>query len=389
MRLRGKLTNLSVKSLSPGKHCDGDGLWLHKTDESAKWVFRFSLSGRRREMGLGSTSHVTLAQARGMAREARTLVMQGKDPIRDRRDRAAEAAQRDVTFAQLTELAFEARKDGLKDGGKAGNWMSPLAVHVLPKIGHLAAKDVNQHDIVDVLKPIWRKSASIAAKALERIGIVLQHGAAMDLPVDVTARTKARALLGDQKHVATHIPAMPWREVPDFYKTLTKIEGKSSLALRFVILTGARSAEVRELHLSEIKGRIWTIPAARMKNGKEHRVPLSDEALAVIEAAKAVKVAGHIFIGPSGKPLSDMSLSKVMKARGLSYRPHGFRSSWRDWAGEVMKARHEVAEAQLAHLTGSKVSRAYARSDYLEERADLMATWADFVTGKAANDVAA
>lgn len=384
MLIRNKLVARHVATLPPGKYGDGDGLWLVKSSNAAgQWVFRIHLGGRRREMGLGSIDRVSLAEARQLARDARNLVHDGRDPLRERAERRRLAAKREVSFAELTQLTFESRRAQLKRDGEAGRWLSPLVTHVLPKIGSRPAEKITQHDIVEVLKPLWHRHASVAAKALDRIGIVIMHGAAIDLDVDVTAKTKARAILGKQKHTVTHIAAMPWQEIPAFYKQLCEESSKSALALRLAVLTACRSQEVRGARIKEIDGDVWTVPAVRMKGGHAHRVPLSDEAKTVIRTAGKIVIDGHLFPGRPRGAISDMTMNMWLKRRDIDYRPHGFRASFRTWAAEVAHARREVAEAALAHIVGGKVERSYSRSDYLDERRELMQRWADFVTGTA------
>jgi integrase len=210
---------------------------------------------------------------------------------------------------------------------------------------------------------------------MNRLGIVMRHAAAMGLDVDMQATEKAKALLGKSRHQPKHVPAMDWREVPAFYLSLN--EGSiTNLALRLLILTASRSSEVRFCHLDEIEGDLWTIPAARMKGGVEHRIPLSDEAQAVIEQAKAFERGGYLFPNVRKGVISDATMSRFMERRGLEARPHGFRSSFRTWCAEATEVPREVAETCLAHVVGGSVERAYRRTDYLEQRHDLMERWA-------------
>ena len=283
----------------------------------------------------------------------------------------------------MAALAFEARKRDLKGEGKAGRWWSPVELHILPKLGALAVEDVTQVDIQNALKPIWHAKAVTASRALNRLGIVLQHGAAMGLDVDMQATKEARTLHGKQRAEVKHIPAMPWREVPAFYSSL-RSGGVVEYALQFVILTACRSGEVRAAHWSEIDtgARLWTVPGDRTKTGREHRVPLSDEALRVLKFMRPMERDGLVFPSVKRGCVSDMAMSMFMRRRGLEARPHGFRSSFRDWRSEATDTPREVAEAALAHVIGSKVERAYARSDQLEKRAVLMQRWADHCAGR-------
>lgn len=378
-----RLSALAVKNLGPGKHADGGGLWLHRREDGgAQWFLRVTIHGRRREMGLGSLREVSLKEARETAQKWRSVVRQGMDPIKERAKLARMAARADHNLQSVAVEAFEARKAELKDNGKAGRWFSPLELHVLPKLGRVPIEEIDQQDVKNTLQPIWHTKADTARKAMNRLGIVFRHAAAMGLDVDIQVTEKAKALLGKSRHVAQHVPAMNWQEVPDFYASLD--EGSiTNLALRLLILTATRSSEVRYCNLSEIETGIWTIPAARMKAGKDHRIPLSAEAQAVIQQAMPFERGGYLFPNVRKGVISDATMSRFMERRGLDARPHGFRSSFRTWCAEETDVPREVAETALAHVVGGSVERAYRRTDYLEQRRDLMERWADHVVGRA------
>lgn len=384
MRATNRLSARGAASLGTGKYCDGAGLWLHKRDDGgAQWVLRLTVQGRRREMGLGAYPAVTLAEARRIAADARSLALTGQDPIRERERKRREAARNQHLLKDIAADAFEARKAGLKGDGKAGRWFSPLEPHVLPKLGRIPVSDLTQTDIRDTLRPIWHEKAATAQKALNRLSICLQHAAVLGMNVDLQATEKARALLGKSRHKPENTPALPWREVPDFYASLS--EGTvTHLALRLLILTGVRSHPLRFLHLDQIEGDVWTIPGERMKGRRDatsdFRVPLSPEAVKVIDAARRHARDGFLFPSVRKGVISDATMSRLMERRGMDARPHGFRSSLRDWLAEVAAAPHEVAEACLAHVTGSAVSRAYRRTDFLEQRRALMDRWAKHAT---------
>lgn len=208
----------------------------------------------------------------------------------------------------------------------------------------------------------------------------MRHAAAMGLDVDIQATEKAKALLGKSRYTPKHVPALPWQDVPEFYASL--VEGSiTHLALRLLIVTAARSSEIRFLSLDELDRDIWTVPAERMKSGKEHRVPLSGEAQALIEQAKPFERGGLLFPSMRKGVISDATMSRLMERRGMEARPHGFRSSFRTWCAEATDAPREVAETALAHVVGGSVERAYRRTDYLDQRRDLMERWAKHVTG--------
>jgi integrase len=378
-RETNRLSASGAKAAPAGKHADGAGLWLHKRDDGgAQWVLRVTAHGRRREMGLGAFPAVSLKAAREAAEAARAVVRQGLDPIKERDRQRREAARNIHMLSDIALDAFESRKAELKGDGTAGRWYSPLELHVLPKLGRVPVADIDQKDIRDTLAPIWHTKAETARKAINRLGIVLRHAAALGLDVDLQATDKAKALLGKQRHTVTNVPAMNWRDVPAFYQSLGG--SITELALRLLILTAVRSGPLRMMHVDQIDGDIWTIPAAAMKGRlgatSDFRVPLSTEAQAVIAEARKFARDGFLFPGARRGVISDMTMTAYMDRRGLSERPHGFRSSFRDWTAEATQTPHDVAETCLGHTTGGTVERAYRRTDFLEQRRALMERWA-------------
>ena len=387
MRAKDRLTAGFLKAPRPGKHCDGAGLWLVvREDGGAQWVLRITVHGRRREMGLGGYPTLGLAEARKQATRWRAVAASGRDPIKAREAEERAARREDISLAILTHDAFEARKAELKGDGAAGRWLSPLTLHVLPKLGKVPVTDIDQRDIRDTLAPLWHVKAETARKALNRLSIVMKHAAALGLDVDLQAAEKAKALLGKSRHVAKNIPAMAWADVPGFYASLEE-PTPTHLALRLLILTGVRSAPLRNIRLDQIEGDVWTIPAEAMKGRKgateAFRVPLSTEARRIIDLARPHARNGFLFSNNRQGVISDMTLSRHMERRGLAARPHGFRSSLRDWLAEATDAPHEVAEAMLAHVVDGGTVRAYRRTDFLEQRRALAERWADHVTGGA------
>ena len=379
MRAINRLSALAIKNLPAGKHADGGGLWLIKRDDGGgKWIYRYTIKGKRREMGLGSSRFVSLKEVRAEVERWRRVVSTGKDAIRlrDRDRREAEVVK--PTLEAVAKACFEARKADLKGDGSAGRWFSPLELHVMPKIGDVPIDEVSQNDLRDTLAPIWHEKAETARKAMNRLTIVFRHGAAMGLPVDMQATIKAKALLGAQRKQSKHIPAMPWREVPKFAASLQD-GGMVEQCLIFLILTACRSGEVRAATWNEIDllEALWTIPADRMKAQTEHRVPLTPKAVEVLYRARPYERDGLVFPSQRKGCVSDMAMGMLMRRRGLEYRPHGFRSSFRDWCAEETDVPREVAESCLAHTTGSEVERAYRRTDFLDRRRDLMLKWSD------------
>lgn len=378
-----KLTAIEVRNAKPGKHSDGGGLWLVKRDGGGgQWVLRVTVHGRRREMGLGSLTTVTLKEAREAAARWTALAKQDKDPkdpIKERERLRREALRNLHLLKDIADDAFESRKAELKGDGVAGRWFSPLRLYVLPKLGNVPVADIDQTDIRDALAPIWQSKADTAKKALNRLGICMTHAAALGLDVDLQATEKAKALLGRQRHKVQNVPSLPWQEVPAFFASLS--DGTiTHLALRLLILTGVRSAPLRFLRLEQVSGDVWTIPGENMKGRvdatPDFRVPLSTEAQVVIRQALPLARDGFLFPSVRKGVISDATMSRLMERRQLEARPHGFRSSLRDWMAETTETPHEVAETCLGHTVGGSVERAYRRTDYLEQRRVLMERWA-------------
>ena len=372
------LNQMQARSLERGKYADGQGLWLIKrTKVAGKWMLRLSVYGKRREMGLGRWPDVSIAEARERAEKARRTWRDGVDPILER-EQAKRSAKR-MTVAEAITSCFEAKKAELKHDGDAGRWLSPLNVHIIPKLGKHAVEDVSQHTLVEVLQPIWHDKAEVARKALNRVNLTLKHAAALGLEVDLQATMKARALMGKQRHTVEHIPSLPYKDAPAFYKWLTTVPGVTALALRFLMLTVARTSEVRLATFDEIKGNVWHLAPERTKTGREHRVPLTDEALAVVSAAQELSDNDFLFPSFKGKPLSDAAMAALMKREGYDARPHGFRSTFRTWAEEQTDTPFEVKEAVLGHRVDAGVVGAYQRSDRLEKRLSLLVNWNSYL----------
>jgi integrase len=372
------LTQMSAKALDRGKHADGQGLWLVKRDKVfGKWTLRLVVCGQRREMGLGRWPDVSIAEARDRAAAARKSLRDGSDPITDRRK--AKRTIRKLTLREAIDGCFEAKKAELKRDGDAGRWMSPLNVHIIPKLGAVPIEDVDQHQLLDVLRPIWHDKSDSARKALNRLNMTLKHAAALGLNVDLQAPMKARALLGKQRHTAEHIPSLPYADAPAFYALLARSEGIAALALRFLILTVARTSEVRCATFDEFEGGIWNLPAARTKTGRDRRIPLTREAVAVVAKARSQSNGAYLFPSVGGKPLSDAGMAAIMKRQSLTARPHGFRATFRTWVEEKTDTPFEVKEGALGHVVDSDVVRAYQRSDRFERRQTLMLLWEQYL----------
>ncbi len=311
---------------------------------------------------------------------------EGRDPIKERNKQKREAISNLHYLKDIALDAFESRKAELKGDGKDGIWFAPLKLHILPKLGCLPVSEITQTEIRNTIAPIWHTKAVTARRALIRLNLCLKHAAALGLDVDLQAVTKAQALLGKQLHKAQNIPAMDWRDIPAFYKTLCQITAITQLALRLLILTGVRTFPLRHIHKDQIDGNIWTIPAENMKGKRdattEFRVPLSTEAMKVIEHARCLSKSDFILSATGRAPLGESNMARYMQKTGLNACPHGFRSSLRDWLAETTDAPYEVAETILSHTVGGQVERAYRRTDYLEQRRVYMDKWAAYVTGQ-------
>ncbi|WP_375615140.1 tyrosine-type recombinase/integrase [Bartonella sp. AC10YNML] len=387
MALMNRLNARSVATLGAGKYNDGAGLLLHKRkDGGAQWILRYTLHGRHREMGLGALRDVSLKQARELANQWRSVLHEGRDPIKKREKQKREAISNLHYLKDIAVDAFESRKAELKGDGKDGICFTPLRLHILPKLGCLPVSEITQTEIRNTLAPIWHTKAGTAEKALIRLNICLKHAATLGLDVDLQAAEKARALLGKQRYKKQNIPAMDWRDVPAFYKTLCQKTTLTQLALRLLILTGVRTHPLRYIHKDQVDGDIWTIPAEGMKGRRdattEFRVPLSSEALDILKQARLLSRNDFFFSATGRGALAQKCMAQYMRDNKLDACPHGFRSSLRDWLAETTDAPYEVAETILGHVVGGKVERAYRRTDYLEQRRVYMDKWAAYVTGQ-------
>jgi integrase len=387
----GQLSAVAIRKAAPGRLGDGRGLELHKGDGTGKWVWRYSFAGKRRQMGLGTWPDVSLAEARAQRDRWSLALTQGRDPITERRAEiaAARAAieRDDPTLATLARDVLEARKATLKSEGKAGRWLSPLERHVFAKIGHKPISTVRQQDIKAALERIWKTKHPTATKAIQRLRIVFRQGKLMGFDCDPFTVDAAQHMLGAVIHTPEPIAATPWQDIPDLF---ARIEGRGTTAacLRFMMLTLVRASGCRGARFEEIEGDVWTVPAERMKGQvgrvRDFRVPLSDGALEIIEARRALG-SDFLFAGPTGRPVSDSGLSKFMREIGEDGRPHGFRTSFRTWVQDTDAAPWDVSETILAHTIGGRVERSYARSDMLDRRRPVMQAWANHVLGRDAD----
>ncbi len=359
---------------------------------SRSWIFRARIAGVRRDMGLGGYPDVTLAQARELARVARSKIRAGVDPIEEARSaRSALIAARmsAVTFSKAVTQYLEAHEAGWRNPKHRQQWENTLTTYAGPKIGQMLVRDIELPHVLSVLEPIWREKTETASRLRGRMESVLDWATARGYRSGLNpARWKGHLdkLLPAPGRIAKtdHHRSLPYQDMPTFFTQLCQQEGTGARALQFVILTAARSGEVRgatweEFDLSAGK---WTIPASRMKAKKEHRVALSAQAVTLLKAQQELRVSEFVF--PSTKEdamLSDMTLTAVLRRMKVDAVPHGFRSTFRNWAAEKTEYPREIAELALAHTVGSEVERAYLRTDMFEKRRSLMQDWADFVGG--------
>ena len=397
------LTELKIKHVKPGMHLDGDGLYLQVTKAGAKsWIFRFQLNKRRREMGLGPLATVPAKEARRRAAEMRVLVAAGTDPIEERERLAAQVAERKVlesahavTFKEAAEDYIKANRAGWRNAKHIQQWENTLATYVYPVFGDTPVARVEDTQVLQVLTPIWATKTETASRIQGRIENVLDAAKARKLRSgENPARWRGHLdkLLPNPTKVARvrHHPALPYKKMQAFMPKLREVQGVSPLALEFLILTAARSGEVLKATWHEIDAEVgvWSIPGNRMKAGKTHRIPLSIAALAVLEKAKAIKHNDYIFPGTrTGKPMSDMALTMLLRRLYPGVTAHGFRSSFRDWAAEVTTYPGDMAEMALAHSVGDKVEAAYRRGDMFERRRQMMQDWANWCEPRPGNVV--
>lgn len=390
----GKLTARRVTTAPAGKYSDGGGLYLivEKTG-SRRWQFHYSTRGKRREMGLGSVEAFTLAEARDKAIEARRLIAAGTDPIVAKNDRQ-NAAARKPTFGEIADELIDAKQSGWRNAIHAKQWLSSLT-KTAAALRPLAVDEIDTAAVLAVLKPIWLEKPEAAMRLRQRIEATLDAAKAQGHRTGenpATWRGHLAHLLPGRPNVAKqHYAAMPYSDVPQFMARLRDQDTTAARALEFAVLTASRSGEVYRAKWSEIDlpNRVWTIPPERMKSGRQHRVPLSERAAAILVGLAKIKGNEFVFTGHKAKcGLSHVTMAKVMSRLDVTdATPHGFRSSFRDWAGNETAFPREIAEAALAHTVGDSVEQAYRRSDALERRRELMQAWANYCEPSAKGNV--
>lgn len=404
-RPTNRLSARQVKTLGPGLHADGAGLYLRVDASGARrWMFIFQWRKQRKEMGIGSASVLGLADARAAAGAAKLQVAKGVNPI------SARKAQRsaDNTFGAVAESYLDDQRPGWTNGKHVYQWETSLRVHARP-LRDIPAGEVTTDDVLDALRPVWSRIPDTAKRTRGRIETVLDSAKARGLIDDPRwvnpARWKGHLahLLPVVKKATKHHPALPFVDTPAFLVALRERAATTARALEFLILTAARTGEVigargREFDLD---AKIWTVPAERMKRRVEHQVPLSDAAIAVLikQAYPSNQLAADAFVFPGlkrGKPLSNMAMEMLLRRmrgegkkgpEGLTATVHGFRSTFRDWAGETTNFARDVVEMALSHAVGDEVERAYRRGTALAKRRKLLDAWAGFCSRKVGANV--
>ena len=377
-----RLSAAFVRSAPPGRHCDGNGLYLYiKKTGTRSWIQRLVVRGRKREIGLGSVVLVSLAEAREQALANRKLARAGGDPLAEKRRSLGVP-----TFAEAAGRVIEQKRAGWRSPKTARLWTRSLEMYAFPRLGNLPVSEITSGDVLEMLSPIWHARPKVARAIRLRVRAVLEWAVAMDWRTDNPC-DRLLPVLGPQHDVVTHRKALPHGEVAAaIAKVRAAKPGKvDTLAFEFLVLTAARGGEVRGAVWSEIDqgAGVWTIPASRTKTAREHRVPLSGRALEILDAArKQGKGESPImFVNERGKPLTRKRPGRLLLSCGISAVPHGFRSSFRDWAAERTDHPREVVEAALAHVVQNKVEAAYLRTDLFERRRRLMEDWADYLEG--------
>lgn len=400
-KMAKELGSLAVgRQKVPGWHAVGGvaGLGLQVAPTGARsWVLRVVVAGKRRELGLGGYPTVQLAAAREKARQARETISQGVDPAQAKsaaRSALQAANARAVTFKTLAEQYIEAHEAGWKNSKHAAQWTSTLTQYAFPTLGSMMVADIDTPAVLRVLEAepekgkgtLWATRTETASRLRGRIEVILDYATTKGLregPNPARWKGHLALTLPAKRKVAPveHHAALPVAEMPRFMRSLRAVEGMSARALEFAILTAARSGEVRGMQWTEVDltAKVWTVPASRMKAGREHRVPLSDAAIAVLKGLDKRDGCAVVFPGKKGQPLSDMSMTVVMRRMKVDAVPHGMRSSFRDWVAECTGHPHEVAEMALAHAVGNAVEAAYRRGDLFAKRAAMMSDWAAFL----------
>ena len=384
----GKLTARQVDALPEGFHSDGGNLYLRVKGGSRAWVYRFKDKGRVRELGLGSVTVRKLKAARELAGEMRAAYADGRDPAELLRD---DAKPQGMTFTQCAEALIEAKRPGWRNAKHAQQWANTLRDYAYPSLGEKAPADVSLADVKAILLPMWATKTETATRVRQRIEAVLDYAAVHELCDGTRNPARWKGMLDkvlpkpDKVRTKEHHAAAPYADLPRIMAALRDKGHVSALALRFIILTACRSGEGRGATWDEIDltAKVWTIPAARMKAAKPHRVPLAEDPLAILRTMQEWRREGCtlVFPGARGGLLSDVAVNKTLHSIAPDVTVHGFRSAFRDWAAEQTAFPARVCELCLAHGNPDKVEAAYQRSDLFNKRRELMDAWVRYCGG--------
>jgi integrase len=391
------LTQKRIEKLNtPGRYSDGHGLYLQVQSRTNKsWLFRYTFNGRERFMGLGPLHTIDLEEARERARQARKALLDGADPLAVRSAAAAQRAlevARTITFEAAAEAYYESHEAGWKNAKHRQQFLNTLKTYVFPKIGKLPVADIDTGLVLKCIEPIWQGKTETANRTRGRIEAVLDWATVRgyregDNPARWRGHLSEVLPARGKIQKTNHHAALPIGEVAAFMTALREQQGVAARALEFTILTAARTGETIGARWQEIDfaNATWTVPAGRMKASKEHRVPLSKPALQLLRDVPREKNNPFIFIGPYKAGLSNMAMAATLQRMGRNdITVHGFRSTFRTWAGELTAHPVQVIEQALAHSIGTKVERAYARGDLFAKRARLMTDWARYCTSRPA-----
>ena len=388
-RVERPLTALEVASIAePGRYRASANLLLQVTPAGTKaWLFRYRRDGLTRDMGLGSAQVIKLAKARELALRYRQCLAEGKDPIAERNAARRTAATAETTFREFAEEFIKLKESGWRNEKTAEQFRSSLERYAYSVIGDLPPDAVTTDHMVEILAPLWSRVPVMADHVRSNVAVVLDAAKARKLRTGDNPARWAGTLQhllprAERVRMPRHHAALPYANIPALVRELRKRGTIATMALEFTILTAARTAEVIGATWGEIdfKAKLWIVPGERMKGGKPHRVPLSPRAIALLKSVPREADNPHVFPGQRrGRGLSNMAMLKLLQSVQPEATVHGMRSAFRDWASEVAKAAHEVKEAALAHVVGGRTVRAYARSDLLEERRELMKRWADYL----------
>lgn len=387
-----EMTAIEVKRIcTPGRHAVGGvpGLLLVVKDTGAKsWILRTTVGNKRRNIGLGGYPEISLAIARDKARSTKDLIERGIDPVEKRKARRKALIKSNLsamTFAKAATQCHNNKAQEFKSEKHSKDWISSVNRYAIPLIGDLPVDEIELTHILAVLEPIWAEKTETATRLRQRLENILNWATVSgyrsgDNPARWRGHLDAVLPKPSKIRKKTHFPALPWQDIGTFMKALRKRSGMAARALEFAILTAARSGEIRFATWDEIDldGKVWTIPAERMKAGREHRVPLSEDTIRLLESLPRLEGSPYVFPAARGGALSNMTISAVCRRMDVDAVPHGFRSTFRDWCSEATNYPREVAEMALAHTIENATEAAYRRGDLFMKRRRLMDAWATY-----------